>query len=72
MKKLFCIALLLVAFKNFSQRPQGQRPDPIRITGTVIDQETGIPLNTQPWSFKVSEIQKGSPVASPMSTGNTM
>lgn len=49
MKKLFLFALLLITFVSIAQRPQGrrpggQRPDPIKITGTVLDQETGDPL----------------------------
>lgn len=44
MNKLFLCALLLVSSISLAQRPQGQRPDPITISGTVLDQETGAPL----------------------------
>ncbi|MDB4292680.1 TonB-dependent receptor [Maribacter sp.] len=44
MKKLFLFALLSVSIVALAQRPQGQRPDPIIISGTVLDQETGEPL----------------------------
>ncbi|NND16256.1 MAG: TonB-dependent receptor [Eudoraea sp.] len=36
---LLCIPMLLSG-----QRPQGSRPDPIEISGTVMDAETGLPL----------------------------
>ncbi|MCW5516622.1 TonB-dependent receptor domain-containing protein [Muriicola sp. Z0-33] len=44
-KTLLPIFLLAISF-SFSQRPQGQgqRPDPIKITGTVIDQDSKAPL----------------------------
>lgn len=40
------LSLLAVCFTSitFAQRPQGQRPDPIDITGIVLDQDTGEPL----------------------------
>ena len=44
MKKLFPIALLLITFTTFSQRPQGLDRQAINITGTVLDRETGQPL----------------------------
>ena len=47
MKKLFLIVLALVSLKNYSQRPerpQGQAGEPIKISGTVLDKETGQPL----------------------------
>lgn len=44
MKKLIPLAILLTSLITTAQRPGGQRPDPINITGTVIDQETGQPL----------------------------
>ncbi|AYN68288.1 TonB-dependent receptor [Euzebyella marina] len=47
MKKLFLIVLALVSLKNYSQRPerpQGQPGEPIKISGTVLDKETGQPL----------------------------
>lgn len=44
MKKLFLLVLPLISFAAIAQRPQGQRPEPIKITGTVLDQETGQPL----------------------------
>ncbi|QCX00164.1 TonB-dependent receptor [Aggregatimonas sangjinii] len=44
MNKLFLCALLLVSSISLAQRPEGQRPDPIIISGTVLDQETGAPL----------------------------
>ena len=42
MKKLFPLALLLFTLSNFAQGPQGQTP--IKITGTVLDNDTGEPL----------------------------
>ena len=42
MKKLFPLALLLFTLTNFAQGPQAQSP--IKITGTVLDNETGQPL----------------------------
>jgi len=49
MNKLFLSVLLLISVVSIAQRPQGrrpngQRPNPITITGTVLDQETGDPL----------------------------
>ncbi len=45
MKKLFPIALLvLITFSISAQRPQGGRPEPIKITGTVLDNDTNQPL----------------------------
>ncbi|MFC4097793.1 TonB-dependent receptor domain-containing protein [Euzebyella saccharophila] len=47
MKKLFLIVFVLLSFKNYAQRPQrppGQGREPITISGTVLDQETGQPL----------------------------
>ncbi|MFX0558031.1 TonB-dependent receptor domain-containing protein [Maribacter sp. CXY002] len=47
MKKLFLLLPLISVIALHSQRPggnQGQRPDPITITGKVLDQETGQPL----------------------------
>ncbi len=47
MKKLLPLVLILIALSTYSQRPQGQqgqRPNPITITGTVLDQETNQPL----------------------------
>lgn len=44
MKKLFPIALLLISLTLSAQRPQGNRPKPIKITGTVLDEETNQPL----------------------------
>ncbi|MEZ4811092.1 MAG: TonB-dependent receptor [Allomuricauda sp.] len=46
MKKLFLLVLLLQVLAAYPQRPQfqGSRPDPIKITGTVIDKESGLPL----------------------------
>lgn len=45
MKKLFSVTLLLVTIAISAQRPQrqGEQP-PIKITGTVLDEETGQPL----------------------------
>lgn len=44
MKKLFPLALVfLTSFANAQQR-QGGRPESVKITGTVLDQETGQPL----------------------------
>ncbi len=52
MKQLLPLAIFLVTFITYSQRPQGggqrpqggQRPNPVTITGTVLDSETGEPL----------------------------
>ncbi|MDC0008072.1 TonB-dependent receptor [bacterium] len=47
MKKLFLLVLLLISLISFSQRPEGrngQSRSPITISGTVLDQETGDPL----------------------------
>ena len=44
MKQLFLLLIAFTSFISIAQRPQGQRPDPINITGIVIDQETGQPL----------------------------
>ncbi len=47
MKKLLFLTAFLVTFFNYAQRPQnggGQRPSPIKITGTVLDNQTGQPL----------------------------
>ncbi|MBT8177533.1 MAG: TonB-dependent receptor, partial [Eudoraea sp.] len=44
MRNLLSLAFALLVTATFAQRPQGQRPQPINITGTVIDQETGQPL----------------------------
>lgn len=44
MKKPIRIVLLLFTLSVAAQRPQGQRPDPIKITGTVLDKDTGEPL----------------------------
>ena len=44
-KALVPIFLLAITF-SFAQRPQrsGQRPNPIRITGTVLDKDSKEPL----------------------------
>jgi len=44
MKRLFPIALLLLTFTINAQRPEGGRPEPIKITGTVLDNDTNQPL----------------------------
>ena len=47
MKIPFLIALLLLSINTFAQRPQrpqGQEQQPIKITGTVLDQDDGQPL----------------------------
>ena len=47
MKKLFLSALLLFSLISNAQRPNGQKGEsqsPITISGTVLDQETGDPL----------------------------
>jgi hypothetical protein len=47
MKRLLALAMFLIAFTTYSQRPKGQggqRPTPIKITGTVLDAETNQPL----------------------------
>lgn len=46
MKKLLLSFLLLNTITTIAQRPQGQgnRPDPIKITGKVVDTDTGQPL----------------------------
>nr|WP_317126886.1 outer membrane beta-barrel protein [Arenibacter aquaticus] len=43
MKKLIPVVLLLTSLVNFAQGPKGPQ-QPIKITGTVIDQETNVPL----------------------------
>ena len=45
MKKSILLPLFLMAFLvSFSQRPSGQRPSPITISGTVYDKDTNQPL----------------------------
>ncbi|MBT8284188.1 MAG: TonB-dependent receptor [Flavobacteriaceae bacterium] len=45
MKKSILLPLFLMAFlMSFSQRPSGQRPSPITISGTVYDKDTNQPL----------------------------
>ncbi len=45
MRKVLLLALLLITLQfGMAQRGQGQRPTPIKITGTVLDDETGQPL----------------------------
>ncbi|WP_149275571.1 TonB-dependent receptor domain-containing protein [Pareuzebyella sediminis] len=44
MRKLFLIAFLLLSIKIVAQRPQSQTSEPITISGTVLDKETGQPL----------------------------
>ncbi|WP_337251687.1 TonB-dependent receptor domain-containing protein [Maribacter halichondriae] len=44
MKKLLPIALILFSFLTNAQRPEGNRPDLIKISGTVLDNETNQPL----------------------------
>lgn len=49
MKHLFSLVFLLSTFITIAQRPQGnraqgQRPTPINITGIVVDQDSGQPL----------------------------
>ncbi|NHF59212.1 TonB-dependent receptor [Flavobacteriaceae bacterium TP-CH-4] len=45
MVRLALIALIFfTTFHTVAQRPAGQRPVPIKITGTVLDQDTGGPL----------------------------
>lgn len=45
MNKLFLIALIFVSIKLTAQRPQGTRTrEPIKITGTVLDSDSGQPL----------------------------
>lgn len=44
MKHLLTVVCLLGMTLAMAQRPPGQRPSPINITGTVYDQETGHPL----------------------------
>jgi len=43
MKKLLPVTLLLLTLIGYAQGPQGQQ-EPIKITGTVLDQETSQPL----------------------------
>lgn len=43
MKKLIPVVLLFTSLVNFAQGPQAPQ-QPIKITGTVIDQETNVPL----------------------------
>ena len=47
MKKLLSLLTFLVILSTYGQRPEGrggQRPNPIIISGTVLDQETNEPL----------------------------
>ena len=44
MKQLFLLLITFTSFISIAQRPQGQRPEPINITGIVIDKDTGQPL----------------------------
>lgn len=44
MQKALTLSLILFCSFVFSQRPKGKRPDPVNITGTVIDKENGHPL----------------------------
>jgi outer membrane receptor protein involved in Fe transport len=44
MKQLFLLLIAFTSFISIAQRPQGQRPEPINITGIVLDQDTGQPL----------------------------
>lgn len=44
MRKLFLLTLTLITTNAFSQRPPGKAKEPIKIRGTVIDKETGDPL----------------------------
>ena len=45
MRKLIVMPLFLMAFlMSFAQRPSGQRAEPITISGTVFDKDTGQPL----------------------------
>jgi outer membrane receptor protein involved in Fe transport len=44
MKQLFLLLIIFTSFISIAQRPQGQRPEPINITGIVLDQDTGEPL----------------------------
>lgn len=49
MTKLFSVVLILFSIAIYAQRPQGQQqggqvPNPIKITGIVLDQESGQPL----------------------------
>ena len=44
MKYQFPLVLAFTSFISLAQRPQGQRPDPITLTGIVVDQDTGQPL----------------------------
>ena len=44
MRIVLLLILCSVPLLLFGQRPQGQRPQPIQITGTVLDDETGEPL----------------------------
>ncbi|WP_400073430.1 TonB-dependent receptor domain-containing protein [Zobellia russellii] len=47
MNKTFLIALLLLSLNTFAQRPQrpqSQEQQPIKITGTVLDKDNGLPL----------------------------
>lgn len=44
MHKPLTLALILFCTFIYSQRPQGKRPEPVTITGTVIDKDNGQPL----------------------------
>ncbi len=43
-KKILIAFLFLATLTTTAQRPSGQRPNPIKVTGTVLDQDTGDPL----------------------------
>ena len=44
MKQLFLLLLVCTSFISIAQRPQGQGSEPINITGIVLDQDDGQPL----------------------------
>ena len=44
MQKFWLLILCSIPLLTLAQRQQGQRPSPIEITGTVLDDETGEPL----------------------------
>ncbi|MCG2461888.1 TonB-dependent receptor [Flavobacteriaceae bacterium F89] len=44
MKHLLLLALILTTTLTFAQRPQGNKKEPIKITGTVLDKDSNEPL----------------------------
>jgi hypothetical protein len=58
MKKNFLLPLFVMAFLvSFGQRPTGQRPSPVTISGFVFDKETGQPLEYATITCRVPIVQ---------------